>query len=88
MYLAITCKSATGWKSLSRLAPFFLSFFFVVVVVTGGGFFLACEDFGRMFDNSLPGLRFFFLSGDYLAHTKSTLSARISPQWLTELRRL
>ena len=26
--------------------------------------------------------------GDYLAHTDSTLYARISPQWLSELRRL
>ena len=26
----------------------------------GGGFFLACEDFGRMFDNSFPACAFFF----------------------------
>ena len=26
----------------------------------GGGFFLACEDFGRMFDNSFPAYAFFF----------------------------
>ena len=25
----------------------------------GGGFFLACEDFGRMFDNSFPAFAFF-----------------------------
>ena len=25
-----------------------------------GGFFLACEDFGRMFDNSFPACAFFF----------------------------
>ena len=33
----------------------------VVVVVDGGGggFFLACEDFGRMFDNSFPACAFF-----------------------------
>ena len=33
----------------------------------GGGFFLACEDFGRMFDNSIPACAFFIfllLSGD------------------------
>ena len=30
----------------------------------------------------------FFLSGDQLAHTNSTLYARISPQWLSELGRL
>ena len=26
----------------------------------GGGFFLACEDLGSMFDNSLPACAFFF----------------------------
>ena len=26
----------------------------------GGGFFLACEDFGRMFDNSFSACAFFF----------------------------
>ena len=26
----------------------------------GGGFFLACEDFGRMFDNLFPACVFFF----------------------------
>ena len=26
----------------------------------GGGFFLACENFGRMFDNSFPACAFFF----------------------------
>ena len=31
---------------------------------------------------------FFFLSGDKLAHTNSTLYARIGPRWLSELRRL
>ena len=30
----------------------------------------------------------FFLSGDWLVHTYSTLYARISPQWLSKLRRL
>ena len=32
----------------------------------GGCFFLACEDFGRMFDNLFPACAFFFffLSGD------------------------
>ena len=25
-----------------------------------GGFFLACEDFGRMFDHSFPACAFFF----------------------------
>ena len=36
--------------------------------------------------HSPPALLFF--SGDYLAHTNSTVYARISPQWLSELRRL
>ena len=26
----------------------------------GGGFFLACEDFGRMFGHSFPACAFFF----------------------------
>ena len=41
-----------------------------------------------MFDHSLPACAFFFFSGDKLAHTNSTLYARISLQWLSELRRL
>ena len=31
-----------------------------MVVVVGGGFFLECEDFGRICDNSLPACTFFF----------------------------
>ena len=26
----------------------------------GGGFFIACEDFARIFDNSFPACAFFF----------------------------
>ena len=39
----------------------------------------------------IPRLRFFVVvvgSGNQLAHTNSTLWTRISPQWLSELRRL
>ena len=43
----------------------------------GGGFFLACENFWRMFDSSFPACALFFLffllSGDYLPHTISPL---------------
>ena len=31
-----------------------------MIMVGGGGFFLACKDFGRMFDNSFPACAFFF----------------------------
>ena len=42
-----------------------------------------------MFDHSFPACAFFFFSnGDQLARTNSTFQARISPQWLSELRRL
>ena len=34
----------------------------LVVVVVVVAFFLACEDFGRMSDNSFPACAFFFLS--------------------------
>ena len=36
-----------------------------------GGFFLACEDFGRMFDNSFPACAFFvvFLLVDFSSRT-------------------
>ena len=34
----------------------------------GGGFFLLCEDFGTMFDNSVPACAFFFFKWR-LAHT-------------------
>ena len=41
----------------------------------GGGSFLACEDFGRIFELSFPRLRLKKKkrSGDWLAHTNSTL---------------
>ena len=56
----------------------------------GGGFFLACEDLGRMFNYSPPVLFLFFVvvfrTGGWLMHTNSTLYARISPQWISELR--
>ena len=48
-----------------------LFFFFLqkmghVILISGGGvdIFLACEDFGRMVNNSFPASAFFFLSGD------------------------
>ena len=58
-----------------------------VVVVA---FFLPLRGFWENVRPFIPRLRvffFFFLSGDYLAHTNSTLHARISSQWLSELRR-
>ena len=54
----------------------------------GGGFFLSCEDLGRMFDHSFPACAFFF-KVEISSLTLISLSyARISPQWLNELRRL
>ena len=45
-----------------------------VCLHVSGGSFPVCEDIGRMFDNSFPACAFFFfLSGDLLAHTDSTL---------------
>ena len=56
----------------------------------GGGFFLACEDLGRMFDNSFPACAFFFLfpKVEISSRTLFPLFARISPPWLSELRRM
>ena len=55
-----------------------------------GGYFLACEDFEVSVRPFIPRLRFFFFfpSEDYLAHIDSAFHARISRQWLSELRRL
>ena len=54
------------------------------VAPPGAGFFLACKDFGRMFYHSFLAFFFFFFQcGDQLAHTNSTLCARISLQWLS-----
>ena len=45
------------------------------------------ENFGVRFDDSFPASAFIFLSGDQLTYTNSTFfKARISPQWLSELR--
>ena len=41
---------------------------------SGGGFFLACEDFGRMFDNLFPACAFLFvLLMDFSSRTLSSL---------------
>ena len=47
---------------------------------------LACKDDGRRFNESVRAC--IFLRGDQLAGTNSTVQARISPQWLSELRPL
>ena len=62
----------------------------MTIINIDDGFFLACEDFARMFDHEESRSFFFglFSSGDLLALTNSTLYARISPQWLSELRQL
>ena len=61
----------------------------------GGGavVVVAFSSFARIWENIrlfIPRLRafFVFLSGDKLALINSTLYARISLQWLSELRRL
>ena len=57
--------------------------------IWSGGGFSSHNDFGVRFlmNQSLPVLNFFFFffSGDQLAHTNSTPSAKVSPQWLSEL---
>ena len=35
----------------------------------GGGFFLACEDFGKMFDHSFPAYTFFFFKAEISSRT-------------------
>ena len=70
-------------------------------VIGGGGgcgdFFLACEDFGGVFDHSFPAcacfLWFLLLLLLFLVEISSRILiplfyARISPQWLIKLRRL
>ena len=56
----------------------------------GGGFVLACEDFGIILDHSFPArFSFFFFKVENSSRTlNSTFQARISPQMLSELRRL
>ena len=55
----------------------------------GGGFFIACEDFGRMLDHSIPACTccFFSFRGDSSC-TLIPLYNRIGPQWLGELWQL
>ena len=48
--------------------------------------FFACEDLGGMFDNSFPPALFF--SQVETRSRKLNSTAKISPQWLSELRRL
>ena len=61
-----------------------------MLLVGDGGFFLACEDFGGRFDDSVPACGFlfcFFKWRSARAH-QFHFKAIISPQWLSELRRL
>ena len=48
----------------------------------GGGFVLACDDFGRMFDNSFPACAFFFLGGKkgraHLSHSLDQDQTKVS----------
>ena len=55
-----------------------------MTIIYVDGFFLACKNFGRMFDHSFPTYAFFFKSEDKLVHTNSAFNARISPQWLSK----
>ena len=53
------------------------------------GFFRACKNFGRMFNPFLPAPFFLFFEVETSSWTLIPLFyARISPQWLSELRRL
>ena len=67
---------------------------FQIIVCFCSCFFLACEDFGRMFDHSFPACPlpppfFFFFEVEISLRTLIPLFyARIGPQWLSELRRL
>ena len=55
--------------------------------VTRGG--CDIEDFGgNLLMNQTPSAHFLFLTGDQPEHTNSTLQITVSPQWLSELRRL
>ena len=44
------------------------------------GFFLACEDFGRMFDNSSPACAFFFLFSFKVEISSRTLIPLFRPE--------
>ena len=52
----------------------------------GGGGVLACKDLGKVWQFILHLC--FLLCGDLLAHNNSTLWARTSPKWISELRQL
>ena len=49
-----------AWQFFFFFFFLFFSHFFPVLLGGGGGFFLTCEDFGRIFDNSFPACTFFF----------------------------
>ena len=38
-------------------------------VLAGGSFFLACKDFGRLFDNSFKACAFFFFKAEISSRT-------------------
>ena len=46
----------------------------------GGDFFLACEDFGRMFDNSLPACTFLFCFEEEISSRSRTLVLLLMPE--------
>ena len=61
----------------------------------GVGVFLSCEDLRGRFNESFHACAFaylfiylFIVGGDQLTCTTSTLYVEISPQWVSDLRRL
>ena len=70
--IKITCDRLTdkgktytekGLRFFWRLFLLFVIIVYFIQRLNGGGFFLACEDFGRMFDNSFAACAI-FKSGD------------------------
>ena len=59
-----------------------------VVFVCVCGFFPSLQEFGWFIPHLCVFFVFYAYNGDQLAHINSTLYARISPQWLSELRQL
>ena len=87
--LYFTEWNSFSWKTQATVLPETESLIEVVVA-----FVKLARSLGRLFPPFIPRLRFSFLSfffffrGNQLAHANSTLQDRISPQWLSEPRRL
>ena len=82
------CKTVTEEEALARDLRLECGLSHLRTSMERWWLFPRVRGFGESIRQFIPASAFFFFfSGDQVAHTNSTLKARISPQWLSDGRR-